>query len=497
VKLPGFVHQWLRHPQRPVDSRPADPETLWQALVERQARVPQPAAVNVDACQAWLESRLQWLRVDGRRELPVVLGESACTALQQWQAALGRGELLRDAVRQLLGCGGLQMSDPFGGAAWTLIDSMATPEASNLLRFARGQETLLVLQSVTSFDVLLFPAYGLALRNGHGNLRHLASLLASSAPEPSVLAWPQTPRRFGGLQIGHGRPGHYFYNAVPALEDIADLLGSGQGALWSHRFAHFVALDVVYGFTPPLRVWKQDELNQHCRKHAESTFLLGRIHRRGADDGVEGFDRRLRAVLPQLVDAVFQREVTAVLGGRSRVLWFGVTGQKRRWLEQEEGIAAIIDHFRACHPDLAVVFDGWTCTLDQDPERTVAVAEDRQVAERIVARLARPVPWLSTIGMDPARKVFVAGHVDAFLANHTTGSLHVSRLAQRPGVTHSSAAVGTAGHRHPNVIRVPQNAVSDCPRGDEPRKDFIDYRFDWRIACTLLAQQLASAKPMH
>ena len=46
------------------------------------------------------------------------------------------------------------------------------------------------------------------------------------------------------------------------------------------------------------------------------------------------------------------------------LVWVGITGQKRCWLEQISGTVHILNKLYEYYPNLGVIFDGWTPSLE-------------------------------------------------------------------------------------------------------------------------------------
>jgi hypothetical protein len=176
-------------------------------------------------------------------------------------------------------------------------------------------------------------------------------------------------------------------------------------------------------------------------------------------------------------------------------LWWGITGQKRSWIEQEQGSAYILDALLADYPNLELVFDGWTCPIDPGEGDAREMENDEAVVAKILSQMQHPVKSTSVIGKTSLEKVAVAMTCDAFVANFSTGSMHVSRFADRPGVLHINTRLLKSQHIQRRAVTVPAFYTKDVVEGDDQRADFVSYSIEPDVILMLLRGVIEAGAP--
>lgn len=158
-------------------------------------------------------------------------------------------------------------------------------------------------------------------------------------------------------------------------------------------------------------------------------------------------------------------------------LWFGITSQKRKLINQEEEIARTINIFSSLFDSVGVVIDGWTSPLKNSENDMKEIESDTLVAENIKALAnTNNVIYHSTIGLTTAEKMVVTTHIDVFLANHSTGSMHIDRMGNCFGVTHNSNiwAAADFAHIHKNSTKISDEFIKDI-ESNSKGQDCVDY----------------------
>lgn len=145
------------------------------------------------------------------------------------------------------------------------------------------------------------------------------------------------------------------------------------------------------------------------------------------------------------------------------ILWVGLTSGKRSWVEQVLAYKALIEKLVDVIQNIVVVTDGWTKGKAFNSESPDG---DSKLVKALMSYFSGnlKVKFIDLVGEDAEVKTKVALDVDFFVANHATGSIWVSRVAGRPGVTHiSNVARGSSinQHVHPNAQLMPSSDVTD------------------------------------
>ena len=163
------------------------------------------------------------------------------------------------------------------------------------------------------------------------------------------------------------------------------------------------------------------------------------------------------------------------------LLWVGITGQKRCWLEQVEGTAAILNKLYEHYPNLGVVFDGWTPPLvsgDRSDYHRKESRKDNDVIQEIIKKLPSQKAYGRfgiIAGLPMLEKIRIGMSVDLFMANYTTGSINIARICQKPGVGHMSnkmVQIHKAQHIH-YCTKVIDHGISRKTNADPEKSRWI------------------------
>lgn len=368
----------------------------------------------------------------------------------------------------------------------------------NLLLVQEGHQRFLVLQGVSSSDALLLPGLNLMVLVCHIDARRVVDCLQILCRTPEFF-WPAVPATFGGYLVGHSRPYHCLYDGLLALQSVRE---AGElhtnDALFSKGDEAFVDLSEGLGLTQPHQLLSREELNAVTNSNSCYLLQLGfwfhtraqAPRLRALADTVDGSLRHLATVRSGLVDC----GGLEALERWEPLLWVGITGQKRSWLEQEEGTAALLNALQQLFPRLGVVFDGWTPPLvSSDYHRREARNDDR-VIRRIIRRLAFSSRGRVGVlaGLPLVEKVRVGLAVDAFLANYTTGSINVARICARPGVGHMGRRMADSKHQHIHhrTREVDPAWVQDRSDATTPT-GYVNYSIPWQALYNTMIEVLA------
>lgn len=380
--------------------------------------------------------------------------------------------------------GRVAIASPFGSGTATCQESIPLDGSVNCLRFVDGEQTFHVFQVVSSADAIYLPGENLLISMNSIAESHVALLQAAIIGNLSaLLRYASAGNRFAGVIASHSRPYHFFYDIWPSLLELhgqADLAGKIP-AVVMRRSHDFVPPSALPGF-PVVSVMEPRDIFD-ASVGAGGFFLhLGVLKRlRRNADYISGDDHlvQLATTLPGKQAAQVQK----TLANCYPVVWVGVEGQKRAWLEQAEGLAVILNELAGRFPRLGVILDGWTMPFT--PTRSLARQADldRAVAKKITRSLPSRVRHASVIGATPLTKLAVGQRADFFISNLSTGSMYVSRMLGKPGFCHISNASSAimlrqSMHVHPNraVFLLPAGFVQDQPGEDaDTRHDRISY----------------------
>lgn len=130
-------------------------------------------------------------------------------------------------------------------------------------------------------------------------------------------------------------------------------------------------------------------------------------------------------------------------------LWFGISGQKRIWLEQEDCLPILIQKLSPWFNSFTIYIDGFTRYEDSRLMPVVnskldPVNEDLEVFKSIQSKLSKfsNVSLVNLIGQTYRKKIQYCECVDFFIANAGAGQIVPHRFCRKPGILHSNQKHG-------------------------------------------------------
>lgn len=172
-------------------------------------------------------------------------------------------------------------------------------------------------------------------------------------------------------------------------------------------------------------------------------------------------------------------------------LWYGITGQKRSWLQQVDGIENIVKGLLPNFNGIELYVDGMTAPEGQ----VVKNADDEAVFAKITNRLDGKCNIHSLIGQDYRHKIQVCSTVDMFIANAGTGCIVPLRFCKKPGVLHSNSKLFTFPDEYPGTVKkCDKKYIIDVQMEGVERADFASYHIPWQHIFNLTAEALNQTK---
>lgn len=172
-------------------------------------------------------------------------------------------------------------------------------------------------------------------------------------------------------------------------------------------------------------------------------------------------------------------------------LWYGITGQKRSWLEQVEGVENIVNELLLYFNKIELYVDGMTAMEG----KVIQNADDEAVFAQIAKRLDDKCKIQSLIGQDYRHKIQICSTVDMFIANAGTGCMVPLRFCKKPGVLHSNTKLFTFPDEYPETVKkFDKKYVIDVVEEGKTRPDYASYHIPWQHIFNLTAEVLNQIK---
>ena len=155
---------------------------------------------------------------------------------------------------------------------------------------------------------------------------------------------------------------------------------------------------------------------------------------------------------------------------RTLTLWFGISGQKRIWVEQEDFLPTLVENLKPWFDSFVFLIDGFTQYEYTDGQpikgsKSTPIGQDLVVVDSIRHKL---LPYsnasiVNLVGQTYRKKIQRCQSVDFFIANAGAGQLVPHRFCKKPGILHSNEkhCVFSMGINNTTVKLVDKSLVSD------------------------------------
>lgn len=340
----------------------------------------------------------------------------------------------------------------------------------------------IVHQHVTSIDGIYYPSKGIFYSFCHGSQNRLTTIVEFLLKNIDYFKSCQIKET--AFLIGHGRPYHFMYDGMLGLETIHQYVNKidDNTQFYTLESNAFIDAPKVYN-----RKQTADIINNKTltRLEQDGTLFIkiGALFGSGAKDSViyekmQSLDKKITAYVNDIHS--HSEDFIADVKKHFPIIWIGITGQKRAWLEQVEGYSNIINELYSSFPGMAVIFDGWTSSLATLQRDKVESDNDRKITYEIIQRIAPDIKIVDLVGATIDKKIYVGSFVDCAIVNYSTGSMNVSRICGRPCITHMNNSFAPARHQHihKNAHPIPDEYVKDVIE-DGSRIDSTSYHIDW------------------
>ncbi|MDT9204514.1 tetratricopeptide repeat protein [Limnospira sp. PMC 1243.20] len=412
-------------------------------------------------------------------------------------------EFCSDLIQSVIEKGYLSLPDPFASDSCAICKESFHIGRCTFLRFVSqtSGKTFFIKQDVTSQDAIYLPTENLVILYVHSRqpdiMRHFVIDFGLKFRKFINYIIQNYKNNFGGLIGGYctNRPSHFYQEVCHGFFFLYKNQQIQKFPLFLfEEDRYFFSISDLFDVETSVKTI--DDLNKNTFHNQVFLFKIGTPHAfRNVIDS-EKLAKMIVKKASKLIDAETEQEVK-VARECYPLLWLGVTGQKRAWVEQVEGGAKIITELAKIYPNIGVVFDGWTAPLHPTQSDINQAATDQAVVDEIVQLLPPSVKTFTVVGSTSVRKLAFATVIDVFIANKSTGSIHVDRFAKKPGVVHISNSFRLFTSQkipHNNIVNVPSNQVIDIPH-PVLGIDHTSYSINPDVILNLVKEILAQSNP--
>jgi len=412
--------------------------------------------------------------------------------ISQFLNSVDSGELFVTLVNSALELGEFRINNPFDPGYAKGSESFIFPSKINCLRLiTESKETFFIFQRVTSIDAVYFPCRGIVILFHYMTLPMISTMIAQICREFSVHlvnSRKKSGRRFLGIVASQGRPFHFYYDVAPAMHLLAQQgLMEKLPSIIMYEGENYFSFKSLYGLSCDESVKDWREINQLTATENGFIMNVGWFFSPKNEALIQQLDEQLVTCAINNIDSETAIEVDKARACQP-LIWFGVTGQKRSWIEQIDAAINIFTNLADKYPNLGVVFDGWTSPISPTKGDLLEASKDAEIVQQICSKLPSEIPTFTVVGSNSIRKLAFAACVDAYIANSASGSIHIARLAKKPGIGHLNTKMRSSGLLYQTTIEVPISDIRDIPDPENPRMDFTSYSIDWRVVYNLLTE---------
>ncbi len=269
---------------------------------------------------------------------------------------------------------------------------------------------------------------------------------------------------FAGITNGCSRPYHYIYDRLTILYDhIVSCKSQEPIPILTKKTEGFLSAANLLGSS--IREFFVDEYNDvllknnaFCIESSSSTHPLQR--NRGK---LNLFDFLHSKYKPNTHISKKYEKFSTFLYNSDFVLWLGMGGEKRVWLEQEEGFILILQELQLHYKNIVVLLDGITSPYFKEIEKyNDLIGEEKK---SLLLKKFENINFIdmNTYTMDD--KLILAHHADFYFSNALTDSMIISALAKKPGIAYAAVAANVSIHNHPLTFFIPKDLIKDLPSG--------------------------------
>lgn len=164
------------------------------------------------------------------------------------------------------------------------------------------------------------------------------------------------------------------------------------------------------------------------------------------------------------------KNIKSASGNKTLTLWFGISGQKRIWVEQEDFLPVFLEQLSPWYSSFVFIIDGFTEYEDANHvplrgSKATPVSQDLEVINSIQEKLVcySNASIVNVVGQTYREKIQKCQSADFFIANAGAGQLVPHRFCKKPGILHSNEkhCVFPTGINNTSVQLVDKSLVKD------------------------------------
>ena len=299
---------------------------------------------------------------------------------------------------------------------------------------------------------------------------------------------------FDGVIVSYPRPFHVFYDMLPTVHyDLTSKSRLNIPNIYSTTNGAFLSIKKLYDLPCNEVFIEADNLNEVLLQNRKFILQIAKAK----SSSYNHFHDLDHLLIKKSKERLFREEHEKRVFNKAKecypLLWFGICGEKRSWVEQGEGISLIIQEVQKLYPNVGVVLDGLTSTIAQNEQqfRRRKAKKDIEIAKQIKSKIDPSIPFFNLIGSNSVKKITYASQIDFFLTGMGTDSMYVARICRKHGIGHINNTLNTTNHKHPYTLKIQNDYVKDVLKKKRNRKgSYLSYSIDPKIVSSLFLENL-------
>lgn len=371
----------------------------------------------------------------------------------------------------------------------TCINSFYIKNINVLSYINNNNEIFYILQHFSSFDGLYYPKYNLFYAqdciNPQKNI--LKGLVDYISTHNHILAKEHHKTIY---LCGHSRPYHFLYDNVLGLGILNQSDDENHLNVISNGNSTFLPLSSVKKLNINERIVDNEQFTE-IANGTNICFLIGMKYSYSDKIKTASILKEIDSSIVKDIKLTSRHNTPPILKEKKPLIWFGITSQKRQWLNQVDGITSIINSILNDYPNAAFVIDGWTSPINKTASDYKQIESDMSVYSKIKSN-CKNANIFTTIGLNSLEKISIGSIVDFFMANSSTGAVHIDRICRVPGISHGPNVWNNTDSIHiSSAVKINNALIKDV--NPDKYQDSVDYLIDIKDLVTFFKREFNKA----
>jgi hypothetical protein len=288
--------------------------------------------------------------------------------------------------------------------------------------------------------------------------------------------------KFSGFILNQKRPYHYFYDHLKWFLNLKNK-----------------KIAIENSFFIPNNLKKNISLVKVKNKFSLFPAIIGVNF---LDKNIDSYSNKMEKIIYE--DSIKDKydKITNIIKNdsinkKTLTLWFGISGQKRIWIEQENFLPNVVKKLGSYFDKFIFLIDGFTNFEFNDSEQFNEVNDDNKIVNSIKNKLSSFSNTIvyNLVGENYRKKIQKCQYVNFFITNAGSGQLVPHRFCKKTGILHSNSkhCVFQDGINNTTVRLVNKSFVKDVGNLFDNRScgsGLISYSIDIQIIIDMLIDML-------